>query len=109
MTLAARKVRRTKQLQLVVIDTERRVACEIDALDVSMQREVVQRTAEAEPPVFRSEREEMTFERRPVGAGELSDDEAYRALGGGGRIEEAGGATGFFGCFGFFTSRLLLC
>jgi len=71
--LAARDVRRTDEVQNVVINAEGRIALEIDARHIGTHRVVVDRNAEAQPAIFAVEGEEMRLERRPLQPGKLAN------------------------------------
>src|SRR5687768_17431751 len=77
VSLRAPDVPRADDLQVVADDAERRVLLEIDAPHVGAHRRVVERHAEAQPPVVGAEREEMSFERRAFHPGELAHDDVH--------------------------------
>src|SRR5438105_15777619 len=66
MAVALREVRCADDAQFIVQNAEHGVALEIDALHVSANRKIVEAGAEAKPPVFAREGQEMALQRRQL-------------------------------------------
>src|SRR5438067_6287343 len=80
MARAAREMRDTEELQLIVCHGEHRVVPEIDALDVLVHRVAAERRAEAQAPVLRSKGEEMVAQTRAFSSRQLADGNIHARL-----------------------------
>jgi len=77
MAIAPREVRCSDDAQFVVQNAEHRVALEIDSPHVSPNRKIVEAGAEAKPPVFARERQEMALQRRLRKARKFLDEDGH--------------------------------